>query len=128
MTNMNELLASSFGEQSNRLTISFKKTVSLGQYQTETVQADAEVIFDNKDGMTAIERETINNVLMCTTEYSVISHIYLKGQMSQQEFLDRRKKLECSAEAMLKKYEALTGKSRDTIINKINTETEETDQ
>jgi len=111
---MEELLLSNFGEASSRIMVSFKKNVQIAQYQTEALQSDSELMIEKS--MTAIEREVIVNTLACTNEFAVISHLYKKGQMSKDDFMSRKAKLEDSSEAMLRKYEALTGKSRYDIL------------
>lgn len=111
---MEELLLSNFGEASSRITVSFKKNVQIAQYQTEAVQSDSELMMEKS--MSAIEREVIVNTLACTNEFAVISHLYKKGQMSKDDFMSRKAKLEDSSEAMLRKYEALTGESRYNIL------------
>lgn len=111
---MEELLLSNFGEASSRIMVSFKKNVQIAQYQTEAVQSDSELMMEKS--MSAIEREVIVNTLACTNEFAVISHMYKKGQMSKDDFMSRKAKLEDSSEAMLRKYEALTGKSRYDIL------------
>jgi hypothetical protein len=112
-------MMANFGEFNETLTVSFKKTLMTAPYEPESVQADAEVKFTGN--MTAIEREVITNVLLNTTEYTVICHLFKKKMITESDFIHRRSLLEDSTEAMMKKYEKLTGKDRYELINRVNT-------
>ena len=114
---MDELLKANFGELDETLTVSFKKTMMTAPYEPEAVQADAQVEF--KGSMSAIERETITNILMNTTEYTVICHLFKKNMITSNDFKYKKDLLEASSEAMLKKYEKLTGNDRSVILNRV---------
>lgn len=115
---MNALLGADFGEKSSRIKTSFKRTIQIEQYNPETIQVDTEIEFEGH--MTAIERDTIICVLQSTTEYQAQIHLYKKGLISSDEFIVTRGKLEKLCEDVLTKYEKLTGKSRDTILNRVD--------
>lgn len=114
---MNTLLGADFGEKSSKIKVSFKRTIQIEQYNPETIQVDTEVEFEGH--MQAIDRDTIICVLQSTTEYQALIHLYKKGLIDSTEFVNTRTKLEKSCEDVLTKYEKLTGKSRDTILKRV---------
>lgn len=114
---MNTLLSADFGEKSSKIKVSFKRTIQIEQYNPETMQVDTEVEFEGH--MSAIERDAIICVLQATTEYQALIHLYKKELIDSQEFVSTRTKLEKSCEDVLTKYEKLTGKSRDSILKRV---------
>lgn len=112
---MDELLLASFGEETTKINVKFSKTIQVKQYEPETVTVESELEFNGS--LLGITRDTITNVLQSTLEYSVLCHNYKKGLITKEEFAKSKENLEESAEAILNKYEKLTGSSRYSLLN-----------
>ena len=112
---MDELLLASFGEETTKINVKFSKTIQVKQYEPETVTVESELEFNGS--LLGITRDTITNVLQSTLEYSVLCHNYKKGLITNEEFGKSKENLEESAEAILNKYEKLTGSSRHSLLN-----------
>ena len=112
---MDELLLASFGEETTKINVKFSKTIQVKQYEPETVTVESELEFNGS--LLGITRDTITNVLQSTLEYSVLVHNYKKGLITKEEFSKSKENLEESAEAILNKYEKLTGSSRNSLLN-----------
>lgn len=61
--NMDDILNASLGEVSNKLSVTFKKTVLVRSYETEVVEAVTEVNLDQE--ITGIERMFVTAILKC---------------------------------------------------------------
>ena len=112
---MDRLLSCKLCEKSNTIKVSFRKTIQIKPYEPEVFEVENELVFDRE--LTSIERDTIANILESTLEYGVLCHLYKKQYINKDEFALSKQSLELSSEAMLTKFEKITGKSRDTLIN-----------
>lgn len=112
---MDSLLSSKLGEKSSKISVSFKKTLQIKQYEPEIFDISAELSYDRE--LSSIERDTIANILESTLEYGVLCHLYKKQLIGRDEFASSKQSLELSSEAMLVKFEKLTGKSRNDILH-----------
>lgn len=116
--NLDRLLVTNFGEGSCKISASIKKTIQVKQYEPKAFELETELNFDRSFSL--IEKAVIQNTLEVYLEYSLICHLYKVGIISNEEFADDKNKLELSSEAILTKYEKLTGNSRDTILEMLN--------
>lgn len=112
---MDKLLSSKLGEKSNKLSVTFRKTIQLKQYEPETFEVSSELEYDRE--LSSMERDTLSNILQSTLEYGVLCHLYKRQLISKDEFAYNKSSLELSSEAMLKKFETITGKSRNDILH-----------
>ena len=112
---MDKLLSSRLGEKGCKITASFKKTVQIKPYEPETFEVDAELEYDIE--LSSMERDAIANVLQSTLEYGVLCHLYKKQLIDKDEFRYNKNSLEISSEAILTKFEKITGKSRNDILH-----------
>ena len=109
MSNLDRILKSKLSSSPSKMHVLFRKVVRTADYETETVELSSE-----------IERAVIFNLLTASTEYTLLSHLYVKGTLSKEDFISGRDGLEKSSEAILRKYEAVTGESRDKILGRLS--------
>ena len=89
---MDKVMEASFGEVSNKLTVTFKKTVLIRDYETEVIECTSTVDVDHP--VTGIERMFINAVIEVQMEYTVYINLLSKGLVTQTQFEQRKKSLE----------------------------------
>lgn len=89
--NMDDILNASLGEVSNELSVTFKKTVLVRNYETEVVEAITSVKLDHP--IKGIERMFITAILEIQMEYTVFCQLAVKGTVTQREFEERKKSL-----------------------------------
>ncbi len=95
MTNkieMNKVMQASFGEISNDLTVTFKKTVLLRQYETEVIESTSTVKFDHP--LIGIERMFVTAILEIQMEYTAYINLTTKGLITNTQFQQRKEELE----------------------------------
>lgn len=90
--NMDNIMNASFGEVSNKLTVTFKKTVLIRDYETEVIEATNSVEFDHP--LIGIERMFVAAILEIQMEYTAYINLATKGIVTQSELAMRRKSLE----------------------------------
>lgn len=111
---MEDILSANIGESQGTLSAKFKKTVNIRQYESETVEANAELILDYP--LSSPERALVTTILMAQVEYAVICQLYYKNQMAEGDFVERRSQIEKEVQAMANKAEKLLGRSVDNLI------------
>lgn len=111
--NMDDILNASLGEVSNKLSVTFKKTVLVRSYETEVVEAVTEVDLDQE--ITGIERMFVTAILEVQMEYMVYCQLAAKGAVTQTEFSERKKALEEGLYSIKYKADQLLGEG---IIDK----------
>lgn len=89
---MEDIMEASLGEVSNKLTVKFKKTVQVKQYETETIEAMSSVNID--DSLTGIERMFVTSIIAAQMEYTTFCSLAVKGYVTGKELQDRKKELE----------------------------------
>lgn len=95
MTNkieMDKVMQASFGEISNDLTVTFKKTVLLRQYETEVIESTSTVKFDHP--LIGIERMFVTAILEIQMEYTAYINLTTKGLITNTQFQQRKEELE----------------------------------
>lgn len=112
--NTDNILNASFGEIENGIRVSFKKTVLIRQYETETVEYETELKLDHEvDGM---DRAFINILLQSQLEIQCMQHLYLQGRIPEDEYRRRIANIEYCTNTLASKYEQVTGKSADNYL------------
>lgn len=111
---IDDIMKASFGEQSGTIRACFKKTVNIKQYETESVEANGTLTFD--EPLSGIERMLVNAILQAQLEYEACLQLACKGYITNEQLKDRKKCLEDGVN-LLKNYgEALMGKSLDYLF------------
>lgn len=113
---MDDVLKANLGETGSKIAVSFKKTIQVEQYNPEVIQIDCEIEY--KGSMDGIERTTIAGLVQSQIEYEAFAQMAIKGLISPDIYESRKAQLVSSCNAMLQKYEDITGKSADNIISK----------
>ena len=99
---MDQILGASLGEVSNKITVTFKKTVLIRDYETEVIEATTSAEFD--EALSGIERMFVSAVLEIQMEYMAYTNLLLKGLVTKTAFDQRKSSLE--GELMSIKYKA----------------------
>ena len=108
---MNRILQASFGESSNDLRVTFKKTVLIRQYETEVVELETTIKLD--EPVSGAERMFITALIYVQLEYTAYCELAYKGLITQTELDNRRQQLEESMDGIRAKAENILGKSMD---------------
>lgn len=114
-TTMEKIMNSSFGEASNTIRASFKKTVFMRQYETEVVEMESTLTVDKN--VTGAERMFMSAILQAQLEYSAYVNLAFKGLITKTELDSRRDELVNSVEAIKNKAEQVLGKSLDEYLD-----------
>jgi len=104
---MDNIMEASFGEVSNKLSVSFKKTVLIRDYETEVIEATSNVELD--ENITGIERMFVTALLEAQMEYTVYCGLTAKGLITQQQLSSRKKELEDAIYSIKFKADQLLG-------------------
>ena len=91
MLSMDDILNASLGEVSNKLSVTFKKTVLVRNYETEVVEAITSVELEHP--ITGIERMFVTAILEIQMEYTVFCQLAAKGTVTNKELEERKKSL-----------------------------------
>lgn len=108
---IDKVLGASFGEASNVLTVSFKKTVLIRDYETEVIEASTNVTIDHP--ITGAERSLITAMMRIQMEYEAYCNLVMKGMVTQMQFDQRKQALANDLIALKAKAEAISGQSMD---------------
>ena len=116
---MENIMKASLGEVGNKLTVTFKKTILVRDYETEVVEATTSVDLDEK--LTGIERMFVTILLQAQMEYTSLINLATKGIVTGTQLTDKKKSLEESVTAIKLKAEELLGVGAvDKYINFTN--------
>lgn len=110
---MDRVMEASFGEVSNKLTVTFKKTVLIRDYETEVIEATNTV--DLEHPVSGIERMFISALLEVQMEYTVYINLATKGLVTASELELRKKSLEEELYSIKYKADKVLG---DGVIDK----------
>lgn len=111
LLDMDSILGASFGEGENNIRVSFKKTVSIKPYETEVVELESTLKMPKE--LTGAERVFLAALLQVQLEYEAYVGLLCKGQISQEDFDDRKGKLINEVSIIKRKAETVLGKSLD---------------
>ena len=107
---MDNIMDASFGEVSNTMTVNFKKTVLIRDYETEVIESTTTLTLDKK--LTGIERMFIHALLEVQMEYTVYINLLCKGTVTQTAFNQHKSCLEMSVNVIKNKMDSLLGPER----------------
>lgn len=98
--NIGDILNAKVGssEKDGKLSLSFRKTINVRQYETEVIEANLEVPITTD--MTGLKLEMIESVVLAKLEYGVLWNMLARGMITQAEFDDCKQKLETSVNVM----------------------------
>lgn len=118
---MNKIMEASLGEVSNELTVTFKKTVLIRDYETEVIEATNKVILDHP--LVGIERMFVCAVIEIQMEYTGYISLAAKGLITSSQLLERKKSLEEGLYSIKYKADQLLGPGKiDKYIEHNNLE------
>lgn len=109
-----DLMQSSFGEASETIRASYKKTVLIRQYETEVIEMETTLTMDKK--LTGAERMFISAALQVQLEYTAYCQLAFKGLITQTELNSRKTELESGLQAIKTKAENKLGRSLDSYV------------
>lgn len=89
---MSQVMEASFGEVSDKLTVTFKKTVLIRDYETEVIESTSTIEIDHP--LTGIERMFISALLEVQMEYTAYINLASKGLVTNKELNERKSVLE----------------------------------
>lgn len=111
------ILKSNMKENSNKITVRFRKTINIKPYETEVVEAENEVAFDND--LSGAERMLICTILQAELEIHIYNNLYYKGQISKEEFGNKVDMLSKSIKDVKIMAEKALGKSLDNYLDSL---------
>lgn len=118
---MEDIMQASFGEVSNKLTVTFKKTVLIRDYETEVIESTTSIDLDHP--ITGIERMFITAMLEIQMEYTAYVNLASKGIVTQSQLLQRKQMLEEGLFSIKYKADSILGAGViDKYINYNNLE------
>lgn len=104
---MDNIMEASLGEVSNKLTVTFKKTVLIRDYETEVIEATNSVEFDHP--LVGIERMFVAAILEIQMEYTAYVNLTSKGLITQTQLTQRKTMLEQSLYNIKVKADTILG-------------------
>lgn len=104
---MDSIMEASLGEISNKLTVTFKKTVLIRDYETEVIEATNSVEFDHP--LIGIERMFATAIIEIQMEYTAYVNLMSKGLITQTQLTERKEMLEQSLYNIKYKADILLG-------------------
>lgn len=111
---VNRALGASFGEASNTINVSFKKTVLIRDYETEVIESSTSLVLDKP--LSGAERSFITAILRVQMEYEAYCNLVMKGMVTQTEFNIRKEALANDLLALKAKAEAISGQKMDKYL------------
>lgn len=107
---MNDVMCASLGEISNKLEVTFKKTVLIRDYETEVIESTTTVEIDHS--VSAIERMFITALLQVQMEYTAYCNLAAKGIVTGIQLNERKKMLEEGLYAIKYKADQILGEGK----------------
>lgn len=110
---MDKVMQASLGEISNKLEVTFKKTVLIRDYETEVIESTTTIELEH--AVSGIERMFITAVLQVQMEYTAYCNLAAKGIVNGTQLMERKKMLEEGLYAIKYKADQVLGEG---IIDK----------
>lgn len=104
---MDNIMEASLGEVSNKLTVTFKKTVLIRDYETEVIEATNSVEFEHP--LVGIERMFVTAIIEIQMEYTAYINLASKGIITQSQLTERKLMLEQSLYTIKVKADQVLG-------------------
>lgn len=108
---MNSIMRQNFGESSNEIKVSFRKTCVIRQYETEVIELENKIVLDRD--VPSGERMFIGALMQAQLEYAAYINLAFNGLVTNDELAIRRKSLEDELIALKNRVEAETGLDLD---------------
>lgn len=115
---MDRIMSASFGETASSIRSTFKRTINIRQYETETLELSSTL--DIGRSLCGIERMVISAILQAQLEYEAYIQMSMKGYITSSEFDMRKKVLTEDVAGLVAKGEALLGKPLDYLFDLAN--------
>lgn len=110
LLSMDKLMQASFGETSNKLSASFKKTILMRDYETEVIEANTSIEIPGE--LSGIERIFIQSLLEVQLEYQVYVSLFTKKLVTQTQFNERKSNLEMQIYSIQCKADEIIGRGK----------------
>ncbi len=116
---MQKIMGASFGEVSNDLSVTFKKTVLIRDYETEVIEATTTLKLD--EPLKGVERMVVAALLEIQMEFTAYSNLFFKGLITESALRQRKKELEQDAYFMKSQADSILGPGKiDRFIDDVN--------
>ncbi len=115
---MDDIMNASFGEVSNKIKGTFKKTINIRQYESEVLEIESELDIGDKE-LVGAERMLISALLQAQLEYTVYCNLAFKGLVTNTELQTRREELVEAVNTIKDKAESILGKDMSEYIRGI---------
>jgi len=113
---MDTILDASLGEVSNKITVTFKKTVLIRDYETEVIEATNSVEFDH--ALVGVERMFVSAIIEIQMEYTAYVNLVSKGLITGSQLKERKRMLEESLYSIKIKADQILGVGKiDKYLN-----------
>jgi len=89
---LEDILKTVFNENESTVKCSYRKVINVKPYETETFEVEASVKLERS--MDNAERMFIASILEAQAELSVFSNLLVKGMITKEEYVERKKKIE----------------------------------
>lgn len=111
------ILGARFGEANNKITVEFKKTIFIRNYETEVFDLSSEITLDNSvDG---IDRMLVTCILQAQLELQCFGGLLIRNKITQQEYNDRKEKILLDVNMTANRYEKITGRDSGKYLELI---------
>lgn len=117
---ISDIMKASFGETSNIIRSSFKKTIQIKQYETEVFEGSTTLELDKN--ITGIERMLINAILNGQIEYEIAHQMFVRKAITESEVRAKKENIEKTINDFKQLGEKLLGKDLDYIFDLISNE------
>lgn len=107
---MNDVVSAKFMENESDITVKFKKTIQIRQYESEVIEREATIKIT--EAISGIERMLISEFLSLQLEYMAYTELYGKQLVSATEFETRRNELTTIANTIYTKASNIVGEDR----------------
>lgn len=95
---------------SNKIKVTARKTINVKPYETEEYNAEIEV--EINESITNMERTVLVEVLHISLEFSIYTQVYLRNQITQEEFLTRKQNMLDSIMTLCNKLNSIDPNSK----------------
>ena len=116
---MEKIMEASFGEVSNTIRATYKKTVLIRQYETEVMEVES-VVDMGDEKISGAERMLLSALLQAQIEYTTYVNLAYKGQVTNSELIARKEQLIEGVQAIKTKAEAVLGVSMNKYFEHLD--------
>lgn len=116
---MEDIMNASFGEVSNTISVTYKKTVLIRQFETEVTEVESEVDMGDVE-LSGAERMLLSALLLAQAEYTTYCNLAYKGTVTGTELQARKEQLIGGVQALKEKAEAVLGVSMEKYFKHLD--------